>query len=153
VQRPARNCGIGDGSVNLSKVACGECSAGFPQFDAAGVANKARSKIAITLVRPCNSEIALNGPFSAHAEIHTDTRQLPAKPSRRRDIAYRGIVRNCHCALKGEKSIFRDKIQCGKLTAIKSGSNFPIANWIEAEQRGWPAMTAFECIADEICSN
>jgi hypothetical protein len=56
----------------------------FPsKFDAGGAANKARSKIAITLARPCNSEIALNGPFSAHGEIHTNMRQLPAEFRRR----------------------------------------------------------------------
>jgi hypothetical protein len=51
------------------------------------------------------------------------------------------------------KLIFRGKMQCEELTAVKLGSNFPTANWIESVQRRWPAMTAFECVADEICSN
>lgn len=51
------------------------------------------------------------------------------------------------------KLIFRGKIQCAELTAVKLGSNFLTANWIEGVQRRWPAMTAFECVADEICSN
>ncbi len=46
----------------------------FPsEFDAGGVVNKARSKIAITRVRPCNSEIALKGPFSADEDKPTET--------------------------------------------------------------------------------
>ncbi len=57
------------------------------EFDAGGVVNKARSKIAITLARSCNSEIALKRTFSADREIHTDARQLPAKPSRHRHVA------------------------------------------------------------------
>ena len=61
----------------------------FPsEFDAGGVMNKARSKIAITLARPCNSEIALNNGYSSHREIRTDVRQPPAD-CRRRHLAER----------------------------------------------------------------
>ena len=52
----------------------------FPsEFDAGGVVNKARSQNRSHAGRPCNSEIARNGPFIAGGEIHTDMRQLPAK--------------------------------------------------------------------------
>jgi len=40
-----------------------------------------------------------------------------------------------------------------RLTAGKLSFELVTANWIEGVQRRWPAMTAFECIADEICSN
>ena len=51
------------------------------------------------------------------------------------------------------KLILRAKIEGGEADRRKIGSGLATANWIEVEQRCWPAMTAFECIADEICSN
>jgi hypothetical protein len=104
-------------------------------------------------VRLCNSEIAPNGPFGAHAEIHTDMRQLPAKPSRRRDIAHPVTVRNSERALKGENLFFVMGWSVRRQTAGKLSFELVTADWIEAEQRRWPAMTVFECIADEICAN
>jgi hypothetical protein len=101
LQRPARFCRIGNGSVNLSKVFWANAARAFrSKFDAGGVANKARSKIAITLVTTCNSEIALNGPFSAHGEVHTDMRQLPAEfrrrhPAERRDGQFGELSFRC----------------------------------------------------------
>jgi hypothetical protein len=53
--------------------------------------------------RPAGSEFALNEPFSAHGDFRTDPRQVPTKPSPRRDIAYQVIVRNSQCTLKGGK--------------------------------------------------
>ena len=52
-----------------------------------------------------------------------------------------------------QKLILRGKVEGGGLTVVKLGIDLATTNWIEAEQRPWPAVTAFECFADEICSN
>ncbi len=93
----------------------------FPsEFDAGGVMNKARPKIAITLARPCNSEIAPNNGYSSHREIRTDVRQPPAKPSRRLDSAYREIVRNYQVCTETCESLSRARLMPNKRIAQKA---------------------------------
>jgi len=74
MQRQTRPCRIGNGCVNLPEVPWANAAQACPSdFDVEGVGNKARSRIAITLVRPCNSENPLNYRFSADGDKPTET--------------------------------------------------------------------------------